>query len=87
MVLFLHRKRYNYVSYASFFSLNIFITRLQDGMKKITIKSSKIKEKICDTCGLRKTCGDLPGFCVLLYYVPIALVVAGLVYLLITMSL
>ena len=55
-------------------------------MKK-TIKSSKIKEKICQTCGLQKSCGDLPGFCILLYYVPVALVVVMLLYFLITMKL
>jgi hypothetical protein len=56
-------------------------------MKKIIIKPSKIKEKICDTCGLQNTCGDLPGFCALIYYIPIALVIVGLAYLLITMNL
>jgi len=54
---------------------------------KITTKSSKIKEKICETCGLKKSCGDLPGFCLLLTYVPVVLVVAMLLYFLITMSL
>jgi hypothetical protein len=54
---------------------------------KIKIKRSKIKEKICDTCGLQNYCGDLPGFCALIYFVPIALVIAGLAYLLITMKL
>jgi hypothetical protein len=44
-------------------------------MKKISIKSSKIKEKVCQTCGLQKKCGDLPGFCLLIYYVPVALAV------------
>jgi len=47
----------------------------------------KIKEKICETCGLQKSCGDLPGFCALLYYVPVALVVVMLFYFLITMNL
>ena len=64
-----------------------FITAIQESMKKITIKPSKIKEKICDTCGLQNTCGDLPGFCALIYYIPIVLVIVGLAYLLITMSL
>jgi len=50
-------------------------------------KPSKIKEKICDTCGLRKSCGDLPGFCILLQYIPVAIVVIGLIYLFATMSL
>ncbi len=54
---------------------------------KLKIKSSKLKEKICENCILKKSCGDLPGFCMLIYYVPIALVVLGLVYLLITMTL
>jgi hypothetical protein len=56
-------------------------------MKEIIIKPSKIKEKICETCGLQKYCGDLPGFCVLIYSVPVVLVVIGLIYLLITMNL
>jgi hypothetical protein len=56
-------------------------------MKNIPVKSSKIKEKICETCRLQKSCGDLPGFCQLIYYVPVVLVVVGLTYLLITMSL
>ena len=51
------------------------------------IKRTKVKEKICETCGLQNTCGDLPGFCVLIYSVPIVLVVVGLAYLLITMNL
>ncbi len=38
---------------------------------KINIKSSKIKQKICETCGLKKSCGDLSGFCILLHYVPV----------------
>lgn len=54
---------------------------------KIKIKSSQIKEKICEKCGLKESCGDLPGFCVLLHYVPIVLVVAMLCYFLITMTL
>jgi hypothetical protein len=54
---------------------------------KIISKQSKIKEKICDNCKMKKKCGDLPGFCVLIYLVPVALVVVGLVYLLITMEL
>jgi hypothetical protein len=54
---------------------------------KITIKSSKIKEKICGTCGLQESCGDLPGFCILIYYVPVVFAVAVLAYLLITMPL
>jgi hypothetical protein len=56
-------------------------------MKKIPVTSSKIKEKICEKCVLKKSCGDLPGFCLLIFYVPVVLVVAGLAYLLITMQL
>ena len=81
MVLWLHRKRHNGNRYA------FFITTLKESMKKIIVKSSKIKEKICETCGLQDTCGDLPGFCALIYYIPIALVIVGLAYLLITMNL
>jgi len=53
----------------------------------LKIKPSKVKEKICDNCKLQKSCGDLPYFCILMYYIMIASVVAGLIYLLITMSL
>lgn len=56
-------------------------------MKNIRITPSKIKEKICATCGLQKSCGDLPGFCLLIYYVPVVLVVIGLAFFLITMAL
>jgi len=56
-------------------------------MKKIPIRPTKIKEKICETCGLQEVCGDLPRFCLLIYFVPVVLVVAGLAYLLITMQL
>jgi hypothetical protein len=53
----------------------------------LKIKPSELKEKICENCPMRKSCGDLPGFCMLIYYIAIGLVVVGLVYLLITMSL
>lgn len=53
----------------------------------ITTKTSIIKEKICENCGLQKSCSDLPGFCVLIYTVPVVLVVVGLAYLLMTMNL
>jgi hypothetical protein len=51
------------------------------------IKPERIKEKICETCKFKNSCGDLPGFCQLIYYVPIILVIAVLAYLLITMPL
>jgi hypothetical protein len=35
---------------------------------------------------LQKSCGDLPGFCILIYYIPVVLVVAMLSYFLITMN-
>jgi len=53
----------------------------------MNIKSSKIKEKVCETCGLQESCGDLPGFCLLLNYVPIVIVVVMLSYFLINMTL
>ena len=46
-----------------------------------------IKDKICDKCRLKNKCGDLPGFCLLLYYVPIVLLVVMLFYFLMTMKL
>ena len=55
-------------------------------MKKIT-KAGAAKEKICKKCALKNKCGDLPGFCVLIFYVPIALIVVMLIYFLMTMSL
>lgn len=36
---------------------------------------------------MKKACGDLPGFCLFVYYGLIALVVIALLYLLITMEL
>jgi len=54
---------------------------------KTTTKASTIKEKICAHCILKETCGDLPGLCMLFYYVLIASVIIGLSYLLITMKL
>ena len=54
-------------------------------MKKI-IKATT-KEKICKRCALKNKCGDLPGFCVLIFYVPIALIVVMLIYFLMTMDL
>jgi hypothetical protein len=54
---------------------------------KITTKASTTKEKICAHCMFKKTCGDLPGLCMLLHYGLIALVIVVLAYLLITMSL
>jgi hypothetical protein len=54
---------------------------------KIKTKSPKIKKNICENCKLQNSCGDLPGFCQLIYYVPIIVVVAGLAYLLINMEL
>jgi hypothetical protein len=45
------------------------------------------KQKYCASCKLRETCGEVPGLCVLLHYSLIALVVFGLLYLLMTMTL
>lgn len=55
-------------------------------MKKI-IKTSTVKEKVCETCMFKKTCGDLPGLCMLLHYGLIALVIIVLGYFLMTMDL
>jgi len=51
---------------------------------KINMKSSKIKEKVCETCGLKESCGDLPGICLVFQYIPIILVIIMLLYLLVT---
>jgi hypothetical protein len=55
-------------------------------MKKIT-KAGAAKEKVCKRCSLKNKCGDLPGFCVLIFYVPIALIVVMLIYFLMTSDL
>lgn len=49
-------------------------------MKKINVKTLSVKQKVCGSCGMQKTCNDLFGFCVMLYYVPIVLVVATATY-------
>ena len=54
---------------------------------KTTTKALTIKEKICNNCKLKKSCGDLPHFCILIYYGLIVLVVVMLSYFLITMNL
>jgi hypothetical protein len=54
---------------------------------KIIKKASTVKGKVCAGCKLKKACGDLPGFCMLVYYALIALVVAMLLYFLISMTL
>ena len=48
---------------------------------------TNVKQKICENCKLKKSCGDLPGFCMFVYYGLIALVVIMLSYFLITMTL
>lgn len=60
---------------------NIAITTFSKSMKKTT------KDRICATCKLKKTCGDVPGLCVLLHYSLIAFIVFGLLYMLVTMTL
>lgn len=54
---------------------------------KIIAIAAVAKEKVCKRCAFRKRCGDLPGFCVLIYNIPIVLVVVMLLYLLLSMSL
>jgi hypothetical protein len=54
---------------------------------KITKKISITKKDICERCKFNKTCASLPGFCALISYVPIAIVVIMLAYFLITMKL
>jgi len=58
-----------------------------NSMSKIPVTASKIKAKICNTCGMQKTCGDLRGFCLLVNYIPIVLVIGVLVFLMVTMPL
>jgi len=54
-------------------------------MKKINVKTMSIKEKICETCGMQKTCADLSGFCALIFYIPVALAITIVTYFVITM--
>lgn len=53
---------------------------------KTTAKVST-KKKICASCMFKDTCGDLPGFCMLLPYGLIASVIIMLSYFLLTMDL
>ena len=46
-----------------------------------------LKEKVCKNCKLKNRCGDLPGFCALIYFVPVILLVVMLFYFFITMKL
>ena len=54
---------------------------------KIFKKIPITKQEICSRCKLNKTCGDLPGFCALISFIPIAVIVIMLAYFLITMDL
>jgi len=54
-------------------------------MKIITINS--VKNKICEKCKLKASCGDLPGLCMAVNYAQIALVIFMLLYFLVTMEL
>jgi len=56
-------------------------------MSKMPVTASKIKAKICNKCGMQKTCGDLRGFCLLVNYIPIVFVIGLLIFLLVTMPL
>ena len=56
-------------------------------MSKIPVTVSKMKAKICKTCGMQKSCGDLRGFCLLVSYIPVVFVVGLLIFLLVTMPL
>jgi hypothetical protein len=47
---------------------------------------SKVQGKICEACGIQKTCRELPGICVQVYFIPFVLVVTVLLYLFITVN-
>ena len=53
---------------------------------KLIVKNV-VKEKICGSCGLKETCGDTPGLCMMASYAQIASVVVMLSYFLVTMNL
>jgi hypothetical protein len=70
-----------------FISREKYFSRQTEEHMKITKKASALKGQICAGCKLKKACGDLPGFCMLIYYGLIALVVIMLGYFLISMTL
>ena len=53
---------------------------------KLIVKNV-VKEKLCGSCGLKETCGDTPGLCMMASYAQIATVVVMLSYFLVTMNL
>jgi len=48
------------------------------------LEAGELDVKNCKLCGLNKVCNDLPGVCILLQYVAIAVVVGALIYLFVT---
>ena len=56
-------------------------------LMKIIKTVTNVKQKTCESCKLKKSCGDLPGFCMMPYYGLIASVVIMLTYFLVNMSL
>jgi hypothetical protein len=55
--------------------------------KLIRVLAMSVKQNICNKCKLRNRCGDLPGFCALIYYTPVVLLVFMLFYFFLTMDL
>lgn len=51
------------------------------------IVKNAIRHKVCNSCALENTCGDLPGICMLVNYAQLASVVVMLTYFLLTMDL
>jgi hypothetical protein len=54
---------------------------------KMIIKIPKTKKEICTGCYLKKSCGDLPYFCMILHYTLIVSLFGALSYFFITMDL
>lgn len=54
-------------------------------MKNINVKTVTIKEKICEKCGMQKTCASLSGFCALIYYAPVVVAIVTVTYYIFTM--
>lgn len=54
---------------------------------EMVLVAMSVKDKICKKCVLRNRCGDLPGFCALIYFVPVVLLVVMLLYFFMTMKL
>ena len=65
----------------------LLLSFYSDGNLGAVLAVMSAKNKICEKCKLRNRCGDLPGFCALIYFIPVVLLVVMLVYFFVTMKL